>query len=128
MIGSRVTLVRVKPQQRSGREVFTTKGVIMDMTEDAEGSVTGIRIQGVRVETMTLRDSWFAVGPNALDGSMCTEQTATLDDCGCPVTDMCGCTCTPRVSLGCEADDCVIKGEPRVVSPYGADTLRFTLD
>jgi hypothetical protein len=91
MIGQSVTLVRVKPQQRSGREVFTTKGVITDYTEDAEGGVTGICIRGVRVETETAVDSWFAVGPDALRGSLCTEQTATLDACGCAVTDQCAC-------------------------------------
>lgn len=116
MIGQSVTLVRVKPQQRSGREVFTTKGVITDVTEDAEGSVTGIRIRGVRVETGDARDSWFAVGPDALNGSLCTEQSATLDACGHPVTDMCACdgaltsepehTCGPGINYGCEHPEC----------------------
>jgi hypothetical protein len=91
MIGQKVTLIRVKPQGRSAREVFTTRGVIADVTEDAEGTVTGIRIDGVRVEDGTVRDSWFAVGPDALNGSLCTEQTATLDACGCAVTDQCAC-------------------------------------
>lgn len=91
MHGQNITLVRVKPQGRSGREVFTSKGVIVDSMEDAEGAVTGVRIRGVRAETGESVDSWFAVGPNALDGSLCTEQTATLDACGCPVTDQCAC-------------------------------------
>lgn len=132
MIGQSVTLVRVKPEQRSGREVFTTKGVIIDATSDDGGNVTGIRIRGVRVETGTARDSWYAVGPDALRGSMCMEQTATLDACGHAVTDGCDCTpcdCTPGVSLGCDSEACVINEEPRVISPYGADTLRqFSLD
>lgn len=38
------------------------------------------------------------------------------------------CDCTPGVSLGCDADGCVIQDEPRVISPYGADTLGFSLD
>lgn len=91
MIGQNVTLVRVKPHQRSGREVFTTKGVIVDVATATDGNVVGIRIRGMRVETSTARDSWFAVGPDALNGSLCTEQTATLDACGHAVTYGCDC-------------------------------------
>lgn len=117
MIGQHVTLVRRKPELPTfpgGKGVtrtFTTQGVIVDMTKDAEGAVTGVRIRGVRVETGDERDSWFAVGPRALDGSSCTEQTATLDACGCPVTDQCGCdlrehTCGPGITYGCDRPDC----------------------
>lgn len=96
MIGQSVTLVRVKPGAtvpygHSIAERFTIRGVIMDVTEDAEGTVTGVHIKGERAETGEPRDSWYAVGPNALDGNVCTEQTATLDACGCPVTDQCAC-------------------------------------
>lgn len=112
MIGQNVTLVRVKPQQRSGREVFTTKGVITDAMTDDHGNVTSIRIQGVRVETGTARDSWFAVGPDALNGSLCTEQTATLDACGHAVTY--GCDCDTIAAEADDQDDCEHDSYPSV--------------
>lgn len=91
MIGESVTLVRVKAQGFDALETFTTRGVIVGMTEDAEGAVSCIHVQGVRLEDGAPRNAWFAVGPRALDGSLCAMQTATLDACGCPVTDQCGC-------------------------------------
>lgn len=97
MIGEMVTIVRVKESigfltYRRELETFTTKGVITDVTKDSEGTVTGVYVDGVRVETGTHRHDWFAVGQGALDGNMCTEQTATLDACGCAVTDQCACS------------------------------------
>ena len=91
MNGAAITLVRVKPLGRGVRQVFTVKGVIVDSVGDDNGNTTGVRIRGRLVESDEPRDSWYAVGPNALDGSLCTEQTATLDLCGHAVTYGCDC-------------------------------------
>lgn len=91
MNGAAITLVRVKPLGRGVRQVFTVKGVIIDGVSDDNGAVTGVRIRGKRVESGEPVDSWYAVGPHALDGSLCTEQTATLDLCGHDVSYGCDC-------------------------------------
>lgn len=56
------------------------------------------------------------------------HENGALDTCWCYEEPEHTCDCTPGVSLGCDADDCVIRDEPRVISPYGADTLGFSLD
>lgn len=98
MNGARITLVRVRPLGNGVRQVFTTKGVIIDGTYDGD-TLTGVRIRGQRVESGEAVDSWYAVGPHALDGSLCTEQTATLDLCGHAVTYGCDCD-----TIAAEAD------------------------
>jgi hypothetical protein len=94
MIGAHITLVRVKPERhpvtgRPGERTFTVKGVIIDSVDDDNGDTMGVRIRGTRDSEPV--DSWYVVGPHALDGSLCTEQTATLDACGHAVTDGCDC-------------------------------------
>lgn len=91
MNGSAITLVRVKPLGGGAYVTFTTTGVIVDSTDDDHGNVTGVRIRGTRVESREPVDSWFAVGPLALCGSLCIKQTATLDLCGHAVTYGCDC-------------------------------------
>lgn len=91
MNGAHITLVRIKPLGKGARQVFTIKGVITDGTFDDNGTPTDVRIQGERVESGEPVHAWYAVGPNALDGSMCTEQTAALDLCGHAVTYGCDC-------------------------------------
>lgn len=91
MNGAAITLVRIKPVTDRIRQVFTIKGVIVDSVTNDNGDTTGVRIRGTYVESGDSTDSWYAVGPNALDGSLCTEQTATLDACGHEVTYGCDC-------------------------------------
>lgn len=91
MNGARITLVRVKPLAPGVRQVFTIRGVITDGTFDDNGLATGVRIRGERVESREAVDSWYAVGPDALNGSLCSEQSATLDLCGHDVTYGCDC-------------------------------------
>lgn len=120
MNGAAITLVRVKPLGRGVRQTFTTRGVIVDSVGDDEGNTTGVRIRGVQVESGERVDSWYAVGPRALDGSLCTEQTATLDLCSHAVTYGCDCDtiateaddqdaehmCGPGINWGCAARGC----------------------
>lgn len=143
MNGAKITLTRIKPLGAGVRQVFTTRGTITDGRCDDQGRATAVRIRGVQVESGDTVDSWYAVGPDALNGSLCTEQTATLDLCGHAVTYGCDCDtiaaeaddqdddvcdCTPGLSLGCESEGCVILDEPRIISPYGCDTLGFSLN
>lgn len=90
MNGAAITLVRVKPLGNGAQQVFTIKGVVVDGTFDDNGRATGVRINGTCNGWESV-DSWYAVGPDALRGSMCTRQTATLDLCGHEVTYGCDC-------------------------------------
>ena len=95
MIGQSMTLVRVRPERdpvtyRQSTRTFTTRGVITDVNADDDGNVTGVCVRGMRNGTEPVH-SWFAVGPGALHGSLCVEQTATLDACGHAVTYGCDC-------------------------------------
>lgn len=91
MNNARITLTRIKPLGNGVRQVFTIKGVITDSTSDSNDAVTGVCIRGFREESGEPVHTWYAVGPRALDGSLCTEQTATLDACGHAVTYGCDC-------------------------------------
>lgn len=99
MNGAAITLVRVKELGGGARQTFTVKGVIVDSVGDDDGRTTGVRIRGTRVESGDPVDSWFAVGPDALRGSLITEQSATLDLCGHTVTYGCDCD-----TIAAEAD------------------------
>jgi hypothetical protein len=77
--------------------------VIVDSVANDSGNTTGVRIRDTR-ESGEPVDSWYAVGPNALDGSLCTEQTATLDLCGHEVTY--GCDCDTIAAEAADQDDC----------------------
>lgn len=77
MIGKRVTVVRERPDMH---RTFTTTGVVTDVTKDANGRVSGVAVLGDTDGRPC--DSWFAVGPDGLDGSLVTEQRCTVDACG----------------------------------------------
>lgn len=97
MNGAAITLVRVKPivplfpGGTGGTITFTVKGVIVDSVGNDQGVATRVRIRGRYAESRHPVDRWYAVGPGALDGSLCTSQTATLDLCGHDVTYGCDC-------------------------------------
>lgn len=96
VIGQAVTVVRVVETTgfltyRKERRTLTVKGTVLDVQSDGDGNVTGLKLDAVRVETGKTRVGWYAVGPDALKGSMCVSQTATLDACGHPVTYGCDC-------------------------------------
>lgn len=88
MIGQAATIIRERPDQR---RTYTSKGIIRDVNTDDDGNVTGVLLDGVRVEDGTAMRSWYAVGPHGLDGSLVTEQHATLDACGHGIADGCDC-------------------------------------
>lgn len=87
MIGQAVTLVREGPGERR----YTIRGEIKDVTMGGDGVVRGVVISGVRVEDGVRRDSWYALGDDALHGSVMDRQTCTLDACGHEVTARCAC-------------------------------------
>jgi len=105
MIGSAVTLVRVKDLGREGKITFTTKGRITENVHNDDGKITGICVIGGRVEDGAAVHSWFSVCPEGcahdqaareerrcnLRGSLLASQTMTLDACGHTVAYDCDC-------------------------------------
>jgi hypothetical protein len=104
MNGATATLRR---EHADGR-TFTTRGIIIDSQWDDHDQVTGIRIQGVSVETGQPRDSWYAVGANALRGSLLVRQTVTLD-------------CGHALTYGCDCDTIAAEAGPDSACPCGCE-------
>lgn len=115
MVGQAVTVVRVRETigavtRRMERETFTVRGTVLTVTNDEDGDVIGIEVDGTRVETGERRRCWYAVGLNALRGSLLVSQTATLDACGHPVTY--GCDCGTIAAEASQGDDDCDGGDP----------------
>jgi hypothetical protein len=88
MIGTRVTIVRERPDLH---RTFTTHGEVIGVNRDEHAAVTGVLVRGTRDGGSAVH-GWYAVGPHALDGSLVTSQTATVDACG---HDVATCPCHP---------------------------------
>lgn len=110
MIGIAVTIRRVRPDLR---RTWTARGTVTDVLVGGQG-VTGVCLRGTYEEDGSEARGWYAVGPKALDGSLVSEQQATVDACGHDI-DRCLChslhTCGQGVTYGCALPDCDGNGD-----------------
>lgn len=93
MIGKRVKIVRVRPDLH---RTYTTVGIVTDtLTDESNGLIKGVAISGTRDDGTPVH-SWFAVGPDGLNGSLVTEQSCTVIACGHEIY---GCRCADSASV-----------------------------
>lgn len=91
MNGVRVTITRERPDLR---RTITVRGEVTGVDRDEHAAVAGVLVRGTRDDGTSVH-GWYAVGPGALDGSLVTSQSATVDACG---HDIAACPCHTRTA------------------------------